>query len=453
MDGTTNTVIGHPSVVLRHGTRTLGILLLAMGMCACRQAARDPITLSYFRLGWAQPDELPTAEPLSQEFMRKTGIRLRDIPVPENTLDQLDLSRKLLDEGSGPDVLGIDLIWSGVLESKLIDLGPYMSDEIPSLAPQLLPSYTVNGKLVAVPYAVQIGVLEYRTDLLRKYGYDHPPQTWDELENMGARIQGGERAKGKKDFWGYVWQGAAAEALTCNALEWQVGEGGGRIIEADGTISVNNPSAIRSWQRAAHWVGWISPPSVLTYRELDSIDTFDAGNAAFNRVWGGTSITPRGLARQPRWRSVLPPTKTGYTNIPSGSQGWAATLGGSGLAVSRRSIHPQEAIELVRFLLRAQIQSSEKEEIAGASQPEVYNRPSFLDPLQHSKQSNRREGGVVTRPSSVTGGTYERVTRAYIDAVHSVLTAQRDAPEAAAELEKQLTIITGFRTGGPKLAH
>ena len=170
MDGTTNTVMGHPSVVLRHRRRTLGILLLAMGMCACRQAARDPITLSYFRLGWAQPDELPQAEPLSQEFMRKTGIRLRNVPVPENTLDQLDLSRKLLDEGSGPDVLGIDLIWSGVLESKLIDLGPNMADEIPSLAPQLLPSYTVNGKLVAVPYAVQIGVLEYRTDLLRKYG-------------------------------------------------------------------------------------------------------------------------------------------------------------------------------------------------------------------------------------------------------------------------------------------
>jgi trehalose/maltose transport system substrate-binding protein len=66
---------------------------------------------------------------------------------------------------------------------------------------------------------------------MRQYGYPAPPKTWDELERMAARIQAGERAKGRRDFWGFVWQGAPSEALTCNALEWQVSEGGGRIIE------------------------------------------------------------------------------------------------------------------------------------------------------------------------------------------------------------------------------
>ncbi len=86
--------------------------------------------------------------------------------------------------------------------------------------PQLLPDYTVEGRVVAVPYQVNIGSLEYRADLLREYGYDHPPKTWDELEGMAKRIQAGERGKGKKDFWGFVWQGAESEALTCNPLEW-----------------------------------------------------------------------------------------------------------------------------------------------------------------------------------------------------------------------------------------
>jgi hypothetical protein len=84
---------GHPGVKLTrwisaNARKASGIFLvvMALGACACRQTAREPVTLSYFRLGWAQPDELPTAEGLSQRFTRETGIRLKSIPVPETTL-------------------------------------------------------------------------------------------------------------------------------------------------------------------------------------------------------------------------------------------------------------------------------------------------------------------------------------------------------------------------------
>ena len=42
---------------------------------------------------------------------------------------------------------------------------------------------------------------------------------------------------------------------------------------------------------------------------------------------------------------------------------------------------------------------------------------------------------------------YEEVTKAYMLAVHSVLTRQRNAADAVAALEKQLVEITGFKTG------
>ena len=437
---------------LRHrisagATSTFAMLLVALSLSSCShsQPVKEPVTLSYFRLGWAQPDELPTAVSLSHRFTQETGIQLRSIPVPETTLDQLEASRKLLESGG----LSPDVIWSGVLEDDLMDLRPALAAEIASVEPELLPSYTVNGKVVAIPYSVQVGVLEYRTDLLRGYGYDHPPKTWDELERMALKIQTGERAKGVKDFWGYVWQGGDGEALTCNALEWQTAEGGGKIIEDNRTISVNNRAAIRSWQRAKHWIGWISPPSVVAYREIDTINVFDAGKAAFNRVWGGAPITRKGLSRQLHWRSSLPVGKTGYTNIPSGAHGWAATLGGAGLAVSQRSTHPQEAIELVRFLIRAQVRLNEQD-ASTTARPDVQDRPSLPGSGERSDQSGRSTSGVVSRPSSVTGGEYEQVAKAYIGAVHSVLTGQKGAPEAAAELEKELIKITGFKVGPPK---
>ena len=96
----------------------------------------------------------------------------------------------------------------------------------------------------------------------------------------------GERATGDETFWGFVWPGAADECLTCLALEWQASEGGGRIIEANRTVSVNNVNAIRAWERAAHWIGWISPPNVTAYQELDSVNHFEnSGKAAFSLGW------------------------------------------------------------------------------------------------------------------------------------------------------------------------
>jgi trehalose/maltose transport system substrate-binding protein len=414
------------------------------------QSGRQPVTLTHFRLGWSQPDESQTAENQAQKFMRETGIQLVSLPVPETTLDQLDLSRKLLKGSSGPDVLAIDVIWSGSLAEDLIDLGPYLADEISAIEPQLMPNYIVNGRVVAVPVSIQTGVLEYRTDLLREYGYDHPPKTWTELERMAQRIQAGERAKGMKDFWGYIWQGADSESLTCDAIEWQAAEGGGRIIENDRTISVNNPATIRAWQRAKRWIGWISPPSVVDYRELDSINIFDSGRAAFNRVWGAATITRGELFRRSHWRNSLQEGKTGYATMPGGPVGSFGTLGGSGVSVSRHSAHPKEAIQLVRFLVRAEIESAHKEEDAVANQHDSHDRPPLLVMRDSTEKSSGQKGNLVTRPSSVTGDDYEQVTRAYSDAVHSVLTGQRDAPSATAELEKKLVRITGFSTGPPK---
>ena len=199
-----------------------------------------------------------------EQFTRETGIRVKLLPSPESAREKLALWSELLKTGaSNPDVYGIDVIWPRILNEYFIDLKPYFANELLLQFPVIAASYTVDNKLVALPYRADIGLLYYRTDLLRQYGYRAPPRTWDELEVMAARIQAGERAKGKEQFWGFVWQGAATEALTCNALEWQASEGGGQIIEKDKTVSVNNPEAIGAWRRAAHWVGSISPPSIV----------------------------------------------------------------------------------------------------------------------------------------------------------------------------------------------
>src|SRR3984885_7414023 len=198
---------GAPTRGISAGTANISVVfLLGIGLIGCRQSPREPVTLRYT---YSWNEDRPKTRALLQQFTQETGIRVKNIPIAEHTRDYLDLARKLLADGSGADLLNIDLIWSPILEPDLIDLRPALAAEIPQLEPELLSSYTVNGKLVAVPFNVPLGGLEYRTDLLREYGYDHPPRTWNELESMAERIQTGERAKGVKDFWGYVWQGNA----------------------------------------------------------------------------------------------------------------------------------------------------------------------------------------------------------------------------------------------------
>lgn len=85
-------------------------------------------------------------------------------------------------------------------------------------------------------------------------------------------------------MWGFVFQGAAYEGLTCNAQEWIASFGGGRIVENDGTIAINNPKAAEAINLAASWVGDIAPDGVLNYKEEDARGVFQSGNSVFMSV-------------------------------------------------------------------------------------------------------------------------------------------------------------------------
>jgi trehalose/maltose transport system substrate-binding protein len=423
----------------------LGILLLSLGLGCSRQSSHEPATVTFLDIEYDTPDRLPGLAQELQDFTRETGIRVRRLPRPEGSLNQLAMWKELLQKGAAtPDVYGIDVIWSGILNQYLMDLKPYFAAELSSQDPVVVASYTVGDKLVAVPRHAYVGVLMYRADLMRRYGYHEPPKTWDELERMATRIQAGERAKGHKDFWGYVWQGGVSEDLTCSGLEWQVSEGGGRIIEDDQRISVNNPRTIRAWQRATRWVGSISPQGVVAFEKWDAENVWNSGKAAFHRAWvSDYSLT----------NVHTPPdnaTQSGVTSMPGGSAGRADALGGNGLAVSRTSAHTREALELIRFLLRRDAElmhASAHSEVP--KEPELYDLPQILEPYPQLGASGQQRGSVVARPSVVSGEKYEDVSEAYIRELHSVLTGEKTAPVAAAALEKELVQITGFSPGPP----
>jgi len=374
------------------------------------------------------------------------GITVEVLDTPDFVQDRLGVYLQLFEAQSPEgDVFQIDVIWPGDLAEHFIDLNEYgAADVAGDHFPAIIENNTVDGRLVGMPWFTDAGLLYYRTDLLEKYGYDAPPATWDELEEMAMTIQEGERAEGNEDFWGYVWQGNAYEGLTCDALEWIASNDGGTIISPDGVITINNPGAVEIVDQAAGWVGTISPPGVTGYGEEEARAVWQAGNAAFMRNW--PYAYSLGNAEDSAIAGMFD-----VAPLPAGASGsGAATLGGWQLAVSRYSEHPEEAARLALFMASAEEQKIRA--IEGSFNPTImslYEDPEVLEASPFFGSLYDVFINAVARPSTVTAPQYNDVSTLFFNSVHSVLTGDAEAEDAFAELELDLQDLLGFETGQP----
>jgi trehalose/maltose transport system substrate-binding protein len=393
---------------------------------------------------------LPLDQQAATEFTQQTGIRVEVIAGPPSTTARLAKTQLYLAaESPDVDVYQIDVIWPGLLAGDLLDLRPYIpAAQLAGYFPAGIQNNTVGGRLVALPYFTDAGLLYYRTDLLQKYGIAGPPATWDALETAAQRIQDGERAAGNAAFWGFVWQGNAYEGLTCDALEWQVSQGGGAIIAADGTVTVDNQAAVGALDRARSWIGRISPPSVLTYQEAEADKVWRSGNAAFMRNW--SSSYAAGNQPDPQ-TGQLPPIAGKFAIAPLPAGGTtnsrpAATLGGWQLAVSRYSAHPREAAQFVAFLAASAHQKVRA--IQAGYLPTIgalYHDPGVLAANPYVGSLAAIFSQTVARPSAVAGAAYDQVSAAYFTAVHMILTGEVRASDGLRSLREQLVAILAAR--------
>lgn len=286
------------------------------------------------------------------KFEADTGNTVTIVPMPSSTSDQFGQYRLWLAAGNADiDVYQTDVIWAPQLAEQFLDLTDAAKDVVGEHFPSIIESQTVDGRLVAMPAFTDAPALYYRKDLLEKYNKT-VPTTWDEMTATAQEIMDAERAAGAADMYGFVFQGNAYEGLTCDALEWVVSNGGGQIVEADGTISINNPQAAAAIDRAASWIGTISPEGNLAYQEEESRGVWQLGNAVFMRNWpyayqlgNGDDSAVKGLF------DVAPLPKGDGEGARS-----AATLGGWNVAVSKYSPDPEEAIKLAMYLSSSEVQ-------------------------------------------------------------------------------------------------
>jgi len=182
-----------------------------------------------------------------------------------------------------PDVFMGDVIWPAQFGAH--QLAVPLSDYLPAsywsqFAPGLVQGASYNGKVYGSPLFEDQGFMYYRKDLLSKAGLP-VPTTWQQLETDAKTLVSSHAVK-----YGFVWQGASYEGLTCNFMEYLASAGGTATNSNYTQANLNSPQANQAltFMRSLITSG-ASPAAVTTFQESQAMNTFAAGDAAFLRNW------------------------------------------------------------------------------------------------------------------------------------------------------------------------
>lgn len=297
------------------------------------------------------PGDYEQFKRLLRKFEKENpGIRVTDRTLPSSTDEQHQFYVINLDAGSADfDVLGMDVIWvpEFAMAGWLRDIsGILPASELRDIFPGPLEAVTYMGRLYAVPWYIDAGILYYRKDLLDKVNAK-PPKTWAELVRTARLVT--ERSKG---VYGFIWQGKQYEGLVCDVLEY-IWSHGGNVLK-DGKVVLYSPENIRAltFMRDLITRYRVSPEIVTTLVEESSRHIFGNGRAVFMRNWpyAWNIFVKEGSPVKGKIGVAALPAADGH---PS-----ASTLGGWQIGINRHSRHPEAAERFVRFLTSKESQKT-----------------------------------------------------------------------------------------------
>jgi multiple sugar transport system substrate-binding protein len=330
--------------------------------------------------------------------------------------------------GPGFDVMMLDVIWVPEFARAgwLFDLTPSLAPhELDAHFPAAAEAARWDGRVWALPWNFNVGVLYYRADLLASH--DLPiPRTDDELARAVATVRDTHPG-----IDGYVWQGKQYEGLTCNVLEslWAHGTA---LLGSSGEVL---PDPARAESGLARLRGWVergvSPAWVSSADEELTRRAFGDGRAVFLRNWfyamdlfeaEGSAVRGRvGIAPLPRARAEV---------------GAPGATGGSLLGVSHATRHPDAAIAFVRFLASEEAQRV----LAGGSvlptRRTLYHDPALLATRPHLPRFH--DVALTARPRPVTPA-YLMLSTGLQPEASAALVGVKTPARAVVDARRQLT--------------
>ena len=373
----------------------LVVCVLAIAACGDRAVRDEAVTLVFKHAKILGPsDPLPR---LLREFeARHPGVRVRSESITWNSDEQHQFYAVNLEGGNpGFDVLMLDVVWVPEFGRAgwLLDLTDRVRpDELAAHFPAAVRAGQDRGRVWAIPWTMNVGLLYYRKDLLGKYGL-RPPRSYAELAAQVERIKAGE---GDPRLDGFLWQGKQYEGMVCNALE-ALWANGTEVLDAAGAVFPDPDRAASALAALRALIDrGISPPWVTAADEELTRRPFQDGHAIFLRNW------PYAMDLFEQTNSPVR-GRVGITSVPRLAEGvvGVGASGGAHLGVYRGTGHREAAVALVRFLTSAE---SERAMVAGAalspSRMAIYQEPEVV--REHPSFPAIQSLAMVARPRPIT---------------------------------------------------
>lgn len=417
------------------------LLFCVLSAIIATGCGRDETAVTFMAGG--EPNEIAYWETLIDEFQGESGMEVRLIRQPADS-DQRreELVVPLRSGKPDPDVFLMDVVWVAQLAASewLEPLESYAEEDNLSLKPffpgilDLADRY--EGALVALPVYIDGGLLYYRVDLLERYGFPGPPETWDELLEQSLVVQEGERA-GNESFYAFVWQGAQYEGLVCDFLEFAASteEWAEAPAESYRAGAPGSAEALRFMRDLIHTYG-ISPPNTYTeMKEEQCRIFFQNENALFERNWPYAWVLHNAPDSPVRGRVGIAP-------LPHFRGGRSVSaLGGWHIGLSRTSDKKRDSWEFMKFCASYETQRKLALNLGwNPARTDVYDDETVIDSIPHLRLLEDIFRNAVARPRVPY---YSQVSDMLQRHINACIAGKTDEKEALAAIMEEVQRLRG----------
>jgi len=134
----------------------------------------------------------------------------------------------------------------------------------------IMRSWSVNGRIYALPIYSSPTLIWWRDDILRKYGFSEPPRTYDDVYRFSARYAAGEKRYGMQVMAGRTWPDRWFDFIS---YYYAASGGEGYLDQADALYDNAAGKQVAGFMNRMFAEHWTSP-------DFDSDDPLVTGLAA-----------------------------------------------------------------------------------------------------------------------------------------------------------------------------